>query len=456
MALSKFEQYQDEIQRLVNEFNSIFEPVFERYGNILTPDWYAQYQKEVKNLTKSLYESTENYLREEYGAENFKLIQLFRHGECTEVDKGLGFKPNANINSAANENMNHFDYSSLVHNTNPTTNAVKVLFSTMTRATVTAAHFVENLSQKGIQVFAKSSRKITEIAEGPSGVGIEKKSDYVELLNPFSGVKLQHRLMLAASFVGFGLTGKAIKKNKASKAASVKIIEDNTTIFESDSSPGHNHSSEVNKTKDCEREYGLANEIIDSIKDSNNNPGDVIVVGHGNSIRDTLTKFFPNYANQHRKKDALNFAENQSLMVFEVDGKKQLFMLPFRIQVDQHTPGKMNVRSVDYAELSDYYRYDAVPSNAEERKINDSDSSNDISIEEQINNGYEVMNGLLVSNEPERIIHSLAELLPESANNTNPAYFDVQNRNESKKKKEEVVVREYADDTTEEYGFSIN
>ncbi|HHT0591795.1 TPA: hypothetical protein ACTXXA_000749 [Legionella anisa] len=64
MALSKFEQYQDEIQRLVNEFNSIFEPVFERYGNILTPDWYAQYQKEVKNLTKSLYESTENYLRE--------------------------------------------------------------------------------------------------------------------------------------------------------------------------------------------------------------------------------------------------------------------------------------------------------------------------------------------------------------------------------------------------------
>ncbi|HHT0591793.1 TPA: hypothetical protein ACTXXA_000747 [Legionella anisa] len=262
-------------------------------------------------------------------------------------------------------------------------------------------------------------------------------------------------MMLAASFVGFGLTGKAIKKNKAAKAASVKIIEDNTTIFESDSSPGHNHSSEVNKTKDCEREYGLANEIIDSIKDSNNNPGDVIVVGHGNSIRDTLTKFFPNYANQHRKKDALNFAENQSLMVFEVDGKKQLFMLPFRIQVDQHTPGKMNVRSVAYAELSDYYRYDAELSSDEERKINDSNSSNDIFIEEQINNGYEAMKGLLDSDQPEQIIHRVAEPLPESTNNTNPAYFDVQNRNNSKKKKEEVVL-EYADETTEEYDFSIN
>ncbi|HHT0591794.1 TPA: hypothetical protein ACTXXA_000748 [Legionella anisa] len=98
------------------------------------------------------------------------------------MDKGLGFKPNANINSAANENMNHFDYSSLVHNTNPTTNAVKVLFSTMTQATVTAAHFVENLSQKGIQVFAKSSRKITEIAEGPSGVGIEKNQTMLNCL----------------------------------------------------------------------------------------------------------------------------------------------------------------------------------------------------------------------------------------------------------------------------------
>ncbi|HHF7366874.1 TPA: hypothetical protein ACPSKY_001996 [Legionella bozemanae] len=82
----------------------------------------------------------------------------------------------------------------------------------------------------------------------------------------------------------------------------------------------------------------------------------MIAVGHGNSIRDTLTKFFPDYEKHHRENDELRFAESQDLMAFDVNGKKELFMLPFRIQVDQYKAGKMNVRYVPCAELTPNYQ----------------------------------------------------------------------------------------------------
>lgn len=98
--------------------------------------------------------------------------------------------------------MKNFDYSALLHNKQA---PVQVLFSTMTRATVTAANLIQGLakSQGKEQVRAKSSPKITEIAEGPSGFGIEKSSEYWKLINPNSGVKLSHRIMLF--FHGFFL-----------------------------------------------------------------------------------------------------------------------------------------------------------------------------------------------------------------------------------------------------------
>lgn len=127
-------------------------------------------------------------------------------------------------------------------------------------------------------------------------------------------------------------------------------INSNSVLEESDKL----HSSEVTLTSDAQRENGLATAIVDEIY--NGGLHDMIVVGHGNSIRDTLTTFFPNYKAKHREDDALDFAESQNLMAFEANGKKQLFMLPFRIQVDQHTPGKMNVRAVPYAELTPDYQ----------------------------------------------------------------------------------------------------
>ncbi|QLZ67630.1 hypothetical protein FOLKNPGA_00403 [Legionella sp. PC1000] len=297
-----------------------------------------------KQLIDDLYLFTQTYLKKACtnDADNFKVIQLFRHGECTNADKGYGFKPNANINPAADANMKHFDYSVLLHNQS---NDAHVVFSTMTRATVTAANFIKGLRTHNKKVTAKSSREITEIAEGPSGFDIMNWREYGPLLNPFSDVKFLHRALLFFSFIRYAIFGSTLEDNKSAKQTALDTIG----ALDETSQP-----SDVTHTTDAQRENGLAKEIVDEL--DNDEPRDMVVIGHGNSIRDTLTKLFPGYKAEHRKDDALDFAESQALMAFDVNGKKELFMLPFRIQVDQHTPGKMNVRYVPYAELNPDYQ----------------------------------------------------------------------------------------------------
>ncbi|STY28207.1 coiled-coil protein [Legionella wadsworthii] len=304
-------------------------------------------------LIEALYDLTTRYLRDNYpGADNFKVIQLFRHGECTRADKGFGLRPNANINPEADKNMKQFGYEALLHNqqTPP-----KVLFSTMTRGTTTAANFIEGLAKffKEAQVKARSSRCITEIAEGPSGFGIERSSDYWKLINPNSGVKLSQRIALFFSWILFGIVPDPLVNNSMAKHYALETIGKNSTLQGGDISL-ESHSSKVTRTSDAQRKNGLAAEIVNEVFAED--PEDLIVIGHGNSIRDTLTTFFPNYKAMHREDDELDYGESQNLMTFKVNGEKQLFMLPFRIQVDQHTPGRMNARYVPYAELTPNYQ----------------------------------------------------------------------------------------------------
>ncbi|WP_058516298.1 hypothetical protein [Legionella parisiensis] len=323
----------------LQEYQIRIQKRIERYNQLLAPT-----ALDNKQLTNDLYLFTQTYLKKTCtnDADNFKVIQLFRHGECTNADKGYGFKPNANINPAADANMKHFDYSVLLHNQR---DDAHVVFSTMTRATVTAANFIEGFRTHRKNVTAKSSRDITEIAEGPSGFDIMNWREYGPLLNPFSDVKFLHRALLFFSFIRYAVFGSTLEDNKSAKQAALDTIG----ALDETSQP-----SDVTHTTDAQRENGLAKEIVDEI--DNDEPRDMIVVGHGNSIRDTLTKIFPGYKAEHRKDDALDFAESQALMVFDVNGKKELFMLPFRIQVDQHKPGKMNVRYVPYAELTPSYQ----------------------------------------------------------------------------------------------------
>lgn len=322
------QEYQVRIQKRIKQYNQLSAPT--ALNN--------------KQLIDDLYLLTQIYLKKTCteDADNFKVIHLFRHGECTNTDKGYGFKPNANINPAADANMKHFDYSVLLRNQKANTH---VVFSTMTRATVTAANFIAGLRAHGKKVTAKSSREITEIAEGPSGFDIMDWREYGPLLNPFSDVKFFHRVLLFFSFIRYAILGSTLEDNRNAKQEALDTIG----ALDETSQP-----SDVTHTTDAQRENGLAKEIVDEI--DNNDPRDMIVVGHGNSIRDTLTKFFPDYEKHHRENDELRFAESQDLMAFDVNGKKELFMLPFRIQVDQYKAGKMNVRYVPCAELTPNYQ----------------------------------------------------------------------------------------------------
>jgi phosphohistidine phosphatase SixA len=322
-------QYLNQIDSSIKEFNELEAPTSEQNAK----------------LTQDLYEITKQYLAAGYGAKNFQALHLFRHGECTNSDKGFGMKPNANINSGADVTMSKFDYSALLHKkTSP-----NVVFSTMTRAIETAKNFIKGLNDKDYRPTAISSSKITEIAEGPSGFGIEKISDYGALLAPSSGVSVLHKFFLVLSFIRYVIFGfgSVLNDNKVAKNKALQTIRANSTLSPTE------HSSDVTHTTDKERANGLAKQIVQEI--DKGNESDLIVVGHGNSIRNTLGDLFMEYQKDHRKKDNLDFAESQELMVFENEkGQKSIFMLPFRLQVDQHAQGKMNARYVDYAEIASF------------------------------------------------------------------------------------------------------
>ncbi|HHS8489083.1 TPA: hypothetical protein ACTXW7_002783, partial [Legionella anisa] len=198
------QDYQESIQKRIEQYNQLSAPT----------------ALDNQQLTIDLYLLTQTYLKKACSndADNFKVIQLFRHGECTNADKGYGFKPNANINPAADANMKHFDYSVLLHNQK---DDARVVFSTMTRATVTAANFIEGLRTHSKKVTAKSSREITEIAEGPSGFDIMNWREYGPLLNPFSDVKFFHRALLFFSFIRYAVFGSTLEDNRKAKQAAL-------------------------------------------------------------------------------------------------------------------------------------------------------------------------------------------------------------------------------------------
>src|SRR5262249_5693537 len=102
------EEYQQKVKDAITKYNKLhkgknYNPTTFKINNMQTP---------AQELITDLYQYSVDYLKKVHGITNvpFKVIHCYRHGECTNFDKGMGLKANANINAKAAKTMESFDY----------------------------------------------------------------------------------------------------------------------------------------------------------------------------------------------------------------------------------------------------------------------------------------------------------------------------------------------------------